>query len=285
MSKEREITVVSQGQKRIDVLFVVPEVINDETGFMLVLHGWGGNRYQYRDMMLDFSDRYNVICISPEYRDSGFDASPTGHGIRQPYDFSHLQVIDALTSFQTVRKLYENLDWGRSFVWGGSQGGHIALLASEFAPSTFALTIDACGIVYPTESFWNKAGWRGRGPEFEIRDARRFIDNIQNKVIIFHGGKDESVSIEQSYELEKLLKQKGKDVEAHYYPNGDHFLRPETTRMDATIQHASKDILSRRRTGVDDFSKMGQTLLECSGRRYVVDFSRGVPIIKMEETT
>ncbi|HIE14556.1 TPA: hypothetical protein EYP70_04730 [Candidatus Bathyarchaeota archaeon] len=283
MGIEHEISVMSQGNKKIDVLVVTPRQLSEETGFMLILHGWGGNRYQYREMMLDFSDRFNVICISPEYRDSGFDASPTGAGIRQPYDFSHLQVIDALTAFQSVRERYPQTSWERSFVWGGSQGGHIALLSTEFSPHTFALTIDACGIVYPTDSFWEKAGWKGKGAEFEIRDARRFVSNIRNKIIIFHGGKDEVVSIEQSYTLEKTLEDMGKEVEAHYYPEGNHFLAPETTRMEATLRHATKDILNRRIKDKDDFSRREITILNCTGCRYIVDFRMGLPELQKEE--
>jgi len=88
----QESSFLSQGGKRIDILVINPETLNGDTGLMLVLHGWGNNRYQYRDMMEDFSKRYNVACISPEFRDLGFDASPNGIGIKQPYDFSHLQV-------------------------------------------------------------------------------------------------------------------------------------------------------------------------------------------------
>ncbi|KYH41426.1 MAG: hypothetical protein AYL32_005360 [Candidatus Bathyarchaeota archaeon B26-2] len=280
MEREYEVSVVSQGGKRIDVLVVNPEKINENTGFMLVLHGWGGNRYQYREMILDFSNRYNVVCISPEYRDSGFDASPTGSGIRQPYDFSHLQVVDALTAFQSVRSRYKCAEWRRSFIWGGSQGGHIALLATEFAPNTFALTVDACGIVYPTDGFWEKAGWRGEGAEFEIRDARRFVDKIRNKVIIFHGGRDKVVDIEQSYTLEAVLRESGKEVEAHYYPEGDHFLTPTTTRMEATIKHATEDLLTRRVEGEDDFSRKDSTILPCTEHTYIMDFSSGRPELR-----
>jgi len=179
-------------------------------------------------MMKDFSNRYNVVCVSPEFRDSGFDASPDGIGIKQPYDFSHLQVIDALSSLQTARLRKPKLNDERTFIWGGSQGGHIAVLATEFAPHTFALTIGACGIAYPTPGFWEKAGWRGEGAEFEIRDTRRFVDKVQNKVILFHGIKDELVNVQESYDLERVLRNAGKEVEAHYYPNGDHFLRPDS---------------------------------------------------------
>jgi len=269
----QELSVLSQGGKRIDILVISPETLDDDTGLMLVLHGWGNNRYQYRDMMEDFSRRYNVVCISPEFRDSGFDASPTGTGVKQPYDFSHLQVVDALSSLQAMRLRNQKLNDKRTFIWGGSQGGHTAVLATEFAPHTFALTIDACGIAYPTPEFWERAGWHGERAEFEIRDTRRFVDKVQNKVILFHGIKDEVVNVQESYDLEKALRNTGKEVEAHYYPNGDHFLRPDSSRMEATIEHASGDLLTRRIESENDFSRGDQTLMLCTGRKYVIDFS------------
>jgi len=278
----QELSVFSQGGKRVDILVINPEALDDATGLMLALHGWGNNRYQYRDMMEDFSKRYNVVCISPEFRDSGFDASPNGTGIKQPYDFSHLQVIDTLSSLQAVRLRSPKLNDRRTFIWGGSQGGHIAVLATEFAPHTFALTIDACGIAYPTPEFWEKAGWHGEGAEFEIRDTRRFVDKIQNKVVLFHGIKDELVNVQESYDLETALRNADKEVEAHYYPNGDHFLRPDSSRMEATIEHASRDLLTRRIKGENDFSRGGQTPMRCTGCKYVIDFRGELPQLREE---
>jgi len=285
VERERELSIMSQGGKKIEVLTVSPEIINGDTGLMLVLHGWGGNRYQYQDMMGNFSNRYNVVCISPEYRDSGFDVSPEGTGIRQPYDFSHLQVIDALTSFQAIRIMNPQIDRKRAFIWGGSQGGQIALLATEFAPHTFALTVDACGLVYPTDFFWGMAGWKGEDTDYEIRDTRRFVENIENKVIIFHGGKDEMVNVEQSYALEATLRKAGKEVEAHYYPEGDHHLKPVTTRMEATILNASEDLSRARVQGKDDFSRKNCTVLSCTGCDFIVDFTGDFPILKRNEVT
>jgi dipeptidyl aminopeptidase/acylaminoacyl peptidase len=283
MGQKQELSVVSQGKKKIDVFATKPKNMNKDTGLMLVIHGWGGNRYQYEDMMVDFCDRYNVICVSPEYRDSGFDAFTEGRGVRQPYDFSHLQLIDALTSLQEVRLRNPSVSDERTFVWGGSQGGQMALLAAEFAPNTFALIVNASGIVYPTDYWLNRAGWRIEGDEFKIRDARRFLENIKCKTIIFHGGKDKLVDIGLSYELEALLKKIGKEVEVHYFTEGGHQLKPVTTRMEATVNYASNDLLTRRLRGDNDFARKRMNRVLCTESIYIIDFSGEYPQIMKEK--
>jgi dienelactone hydrolase len=285
-----EQSTLSQGGKEIPVLTIRPESITGNTGLMLVLHGWGGNRHQYREMMLDFSERYNVICMAPEYRDSGWDASKEGTGMRQPYDFSHLQVMDALAAFRAVSLEYPGGNARRAFVWGGSQGGHIAMLATAFAPHTFAVTVDACGIVYPdpAKERWKKAGLSKEDQsEWEIRDARLFVDRIRNKVFLFHGDADEAVDIEQSYKLKDALERAGKEVEAHYTPGGDHFLKPVTTRTEQTIRYASENLGTRSIMGENDFERGSVFTFPCTGRTAQVDFRGDVPELSWiaEETS
>ena len=105
---EYDLTFASAGTtspKPIVCRVLAPDAIDERTGAMLFLHGWGGNRFQYRGMMKDFVPRYNVVGVAPEYRQSGYDADPVaGTGTVVPYDFSHFQVIDCLGSLLTVLK-------------------------------------------------------------------------------------------------------------------------------------------------------------------------------------
>ena len=47
-------------------------------------------------------------------------------------------------------------------------------------------------------------------------------DNLSGAILLFSGDKDRGVPPEQTRELEKKLKQLGKDVKAKVYPNADH---------------------------------------------------------------
>ena len=57
--------------KPITVLVVAPDVMDENTGVMLFCHGWGGNRFQHQDKMEFTADTFNIVCIAPEYRQSG----------------------------------------------------------------------------------------------------------------------------------------------------------------------------------------------------------------------
>ncbi|MCK4981788.1 MAG: acetylxylan esterase, partial [Victivallaceae bacterium] len=137
--------------KPLTALVLEPDLVNNETGAMLFTHGWGGNRFQHLDKMEYALDKYNLICVSVEYRQSGFDFDPVkGQGSYRPYDGSFYQVFDVLNGFRTVLELNNNINRKRLYHYGGSQGGHISLLSSIFAPDTFVFTYASSPIVHLT---------------------------------------------------------------------------------------------------------------------------------------
>ena len=44
--------------KKITVLAAVPDKMDEQTGALLVCHGWGTNRYQHLDILKAAADRY-----------------------------------------------------------------------------------------------------------------------------------------------------------------------------------------------------------------------------------
>ena len=254
-----------------------PDEITPETGFMLVVHGHGNSRFQYRDMMLDFAPRYNVICVSPEYRDSGRDSGLGERGAREPYDGSHLQVADTLNCLRKVKLDFPRCDAARTLAWGGSQGAHIVLLAAEFAPKTFALTIECCGIASRTPEFDEKRKWAHGGElhQAEIRSPALWADRITSKVYVFHGTADDVVDVKHGYAMEEALKSAGVEHEAHYTEGGRHFLDPVTGRDKVTVEHCSDDVMSLRLDGPDDFELESRYRFECTGAVYLADFAGG----------
>ena len=72
-----------------------PDEMNSETGLMVILHGWGGTYHQYDAYCKEWRNRYNVITLQVNYRNSG-DGSPI-------YDFGKYQAIDVLRAIQYVR--------------------------------------------------------------------------------------------------------------------------------------------------------------------------------------
>ena len=275
MAREWEFQFTSQGGEALRALVLEPDAPRGTTGVMLVVHGHGNSRYQYRHMMRDFAQRYDLYCLSPEYRHSGFAANDTGKGIVEPYDASHLQVVDCLQAYVELLGKVPVGNFRRSYIWGGSQGGHIALLASAWLPNTFAVTVDCCGQVRPEPDRETMAlrGWDE--DDVEIRDASRFAHLISSTVYIVHGDADEVVPIEQSRLMEEALRKAGKNLVVRYYPGGDHFLRPVTTRAQATIDLADDDLRHRELPGPNDFERGTQEVLRTAHRVYAVRCATG----------
>jgi len=253
----------------------VPDDVTRQTGFMLVVHGYGNNRFQYREMMMDFASRFDVICISPEYRDSGRDSGQGDAGSREPYDFSHLQVADAMNCLRRVKLEFPQCAGSRTFAWGGSQGGQIVMLASAFAPNTFVLTMELCGIGDVTGELPLRADWVRAGHEGEIRSPLRWVDRIRNKVFVFHGTADDLVDVAHGRALEQALARHRREYEAFFTEGGDHFLGPLTSRDAETVAHCTEDMMTRRLPGPDDFERESSFRFECTGAVYVVNFQGG----------
>ena len=260
-----------------------PDEITRDTGFMLVVHGHGNNRFQYRDMMLDFAPRFNVICVSPEYRDSGRDSGEGERGTRQPYDWSHLQVVDTMNCLRRVKLDFPDCARSRTCAWGGSQGAHIVMLASAFAPKTFALTIECCGIASLMGDVPTRREWIKDTHGAEIRSPLKWMDRIANKVYVFHGTADETVDVAHAYAFEKALEEHGKEHEAYYTEGGRHFLDPVTGRDKETVKHCTDDIMTRTLSGPDDFESESTYRFECTGATYVASFAGGWMTLTRED--
>jgi hypothetical protein len=62
--------------KPIVAYVTVPDRMSGDTGLMHFAHGWAGNRYGYKAMQQEFSDRYNLVGVATEFRQSGYDFDP-----------------------------------------------------------------------------------------------------------------------------------------------------------------------------------------------------------------
>ena len=261
--------------KKIPVYVVRPSVMNAGTGIMHFAHGWGGNRYQYREMQKYFADRYNLICISAEFRQSGFYFDPVaGSGADLPYDASHYQVIDCLSAVRTALELFPNINKQRLISFGGSQGGHIAMLMSIFCPQTFAFVVSGSGISHVDQKI---TGWSGRdfsADELAIRDVVRMAGRVKCPVALAHGTADEIVSDNHTRLLEKALREHGKTVRVKYIEGGGHALQPVTDRKTVTVELADDWLTSMVSHEVNDFDSQSRVEIPCVNRKCVLDWSK-----------
>ena len=264
--------------KEITILVVAPDKFDDKTGAMLFCHGWGGNRFQHQEFMKAVADKFNLLCLSPEYRMSGFDYAPRGgYGWFKPYDLSFYQTFDALLALRFILQLHTNLNHKRIFVYGGSQGGHIALLSAIYAPNTFAAVYSSSAMVcVPNQP--NLAEATGRfftDAECKVRSVPYLIDRLDTPLFMEHGTGDETVDHAlNTAVVEALMKERGKPCEVVYYEGARHDLSPVITKLDAFMRMAPKFLSSYENQRVDDFTAASQITIPCGDKTLSIDWAR-----------
>lgn len=262
--------------KPIRVLVIEPDQIGEHTGAMLFTHGWGGNRFQYEQTMLYAVDDFDLVCISVEFRQSGFDFNPaTGRGALLPYDASHYQVVDVLNGLRTVLARHPGINRRRLFHYGGSQGGHVSLLSGIFAPHTFAFIYAACPVTHLDARFRQAAGRAFAEHELRARDVVGLADRLRCPVYLEHGTADQTVPHERHMvPLVEKLERTGKLAKITYYEGGGHMLDPVTTRYETFQSTAPEPMRTLENDEIDDFAAQRQIEIPCADQKLIIDWSR-----------
>lgn len=264
--------------KRTVAWVVAPDQITPRTGLLHCGHGWGGNRFQYNDLMREFAVRYDLVCVATEYRQSGYDFDPvTGRGASLPYDCSFYQVVDCLNAVRAVLRLFPSLDRRRLLAFGGSQGGHITVLMTVIAPETFACAISGSGLAFiDAERARDKAGRTFSADERAVRNLINLAPLVRCPVVLMHGTADDHVPDSHSRALAEALRQAGRvEVRSRYYDGAGHGLEPVTDRRAAAIELAD-DLLqqARRPDTADDFAAARRIEIPAATRTLVLDWSK-----------
>ncbi len=268
--------------KPITVLVIAPDKINPETGAMLFTHGWAGNRFQHRDKMEYSADKFNLVCISVEFRMSGYDFNQTtGRGAYLPYDGSFMQTFDVLNGLRFILAMMPEINRKRIFNYGGSQGGGIALLCSAFAPDTFAFTYASCAITYFDDVRQEWCGREFADYEIAIRSAIEHIDKIKCPIFLEHGTADETVPYNHTQKLVEKLKSQNKQVKVKYYEGGSHSLEPAITKIEAFKAMATEPMNNLTCDTDDDFIT-GRTIeISCGEKTLIIDWSQPTDSINL----
>jgi len=262
--------------KQITALVIEPDPPPPRPGAMLFTHGWGGNRFQYEQTMAWAAERLGLVCVAAEFRQSGYDSDPVrGRGWDQPYDASFYQVFDVLGALRHVLALRPGIDRRRLFHYGGSQGGHIALLGAVFAPRTFAMIYAASPVTFVREEHPVRVGRTFSPPELSVRNAIEHAEAIRCPVLLEHGTADQTVNCDaHTRTLARRLGQLGRDVRVRYYGGGGHSLAPVTTRLDTFRRRAPRAVRSCRLRGQDDFAAGRTVRVPCGQRTLQIDWSQ-----------
>lgn len=151
-------------------------------------------------------------------------------------DFAGKDREDAFSGFELLKR-NPKVDPDRIHIFGFSRGGVMALLTA-IEKRDAASVVSWGGVTDMELTYEERKDLRrmmkrviGGSPkkvpeEYKWRTPIYHLENLCCPVLIIHGGKDQNVSIEHAYRLEKRLKELGKRVTTWYFPNFTHYFPP-----------------------------------------------------------
>lgn len=171
-------------------------------------------------------------------------------------DFAGKDREDAFSGFELLKR-NPKVDPDRIHIFGFSRGGVMALLTA-IEKRDAASVVSWGGITDMELTYEERKDLRrmmkrviGGSPkkvpeEYKWRTPIYHLENLCCPVLIIHGGKDQNVSIEHAYRLEKRLKELGKRVTTWYFPNFTHYFPPAMNRkmVTSSCQWMKNQVLS-----------------------------------------
>ena len=295
-------------QDGIEILVSEPvSGLTEHTGALLLVHGWGGSKDDYTRDAHVYANLFDVVVVQVGFRGAG-SASGSGEvgSWDVPYDASKLQTLDCLRALGFVLAGYP-VNKTRVYGWGGSQGGHIIMLASLWAPHTFAGVISCCGLSKLTTRDEVESGEYGMDQVERRREtdtcgfeelalgkgqcfseAERDLRNVQRharlvpedvEYCLIHGTSDQAVDMRHTLALYTGMVRANRRPHLHLIEEGQHSLDgaapDEDTRLKATLKYASSLFDRVRPSEETDFDTGGRIEIPVSGGKFIVDFSSG----------
>jgi len=287
--------------------------VNANTGLMLLSHNWGGT-WKYTAPWCDLlSDRFNLICLSVDYLQSG----EAKHD-KVPYDHGLLQAMDCLRALYVVQQELDSkkikFNRRRIYAAGASGGGNVSLMVNKLAPSSFGCIIDLCGMPGLTGEIAYGIGKLNAGyskdpasPKYlslamqEIRDpgnpAHLAIQkklNPGNKVVIVHGLDDKSCNpADKMLIASAMVRAKfrpdthfltANDVDGVIVRNTAHSLgnRPEIISKFGFNYLSENGKFAMLIQGKSDFDARHEVVYPVTGGKYIISF-KGLPTVRFEK--
>ena len=155
-------------------------------------------------------------------------------------DFAGKDREDAFSGFELLKR-HPKVASSRIHIFGFSRGGVMALL-SAIEKQEAASVVSWGGVTDMELTYEERKDLRrmmkrviGGSPkkaaaEYKWRTPLYDLERLCCPVLIIHGGKDQNVSIEHAYRLEKRLKELGKCVTTWYFPDFTHYFPPAINR-------------------------------------------------------
>ena len=211
---------------------------------VLKVHGgpWGRDFWGF-DPVAQWLANRGYLCLQVNFRSSvGFGKQFLNAGDKEWGGKMHDDLVDA------VKWCIENgyADPERIAIMGASYGGYAALCGATFTPDLFKCAISVCGpsnlitFLKSIPPYWKtyRAIFRKRigdpDKEAEFLKSRSpyfHADKIKIPLLIGQGANDPRVKREESEQIVKALRERGKEVEYLLFENEGHGLLIQENRL------------------------------------------------------
>ena len=176
------------------------------------LHSWSFGRINQKDVLLPWAEKYNLHLLLPEFRGPNLTDNPD-KTLACGSEYAMQDIKDAID--WAIQE--ENADPDHVFLYGGSGGGHMALMMAGFYPDCFAAIAAFVPITDLEKWAGENAHYRPHilaccsadETEMAKRSPMSYIDNIAKaNVKIFHGKYDPVVPYTHSTALFEAISSK-----------------------------------------------------------------------------
>ena len=226
-----EITIITYISNGLQVkgMLAAPKHLETCDGF-LYLRGGIKNVGRVRPARIAQFAAEGFTVFAPFYRgNQGGEGNEDFAGKDREDAFSAYLLLKSLAS---VKKIH---------IFGFSRGGVMALLTGIQFPDA-ASVVTWGGVSDMSLTYYERKDLRrmmkrviGGTPEkyperYRERTPLFELENLAAPVLIIHGVKDENVSVEHAYQLEKRLKMLNRPVESWYFDSFTHYFPPMINR-------------------------------------------------------
>jgi dipeptidyl aminopeptidase/acylaminoacyl peptidase len=182
------------------------------------------------------------VCIAPNVRGS------TGYGMEfQRANYKDLGGGDLQDEVYGAHFLVATgyVDAGKIGITGGSYGGYMAMIAIGRTPDVWAASVELFGITdWLTEQEHEEPALQQYDQSIlgdPVKDRKSYEDaspikyfkDAKAPLLILQGANDIRDPKEEAEQAETILKQEGKVVAAHYYPDEGHGFAKRENQIDA----------------------------------------------------
>lgn len=182
------------------------------------------------------------ITLAPDFLGYGESASPSANPVEERFQ-TYTTVLDLLASLPILNQALTNIndikiisDIEHVGIWGHSNGGQIALSLLAITGETYPTVLWApvskpfpYSVLYYTDEFDDHGkklrrviAYFEKDYDSELYSFTNYLDWITASIQLHQGTVDEAVPLKWSDQLNKELKDKGKDAAYFTYPGEDH---------------------------------------------------------------